>query len=189
MAVEIELKWKATPAQQEKILADWEYFGTAEMVTTYFDTPQLTLRQEKCTLRARLENGICVCTLKTPAPGIARGEWEVEDAALEEALPVLQEKSGKVLPPFDRLQPLCGAKFTRRMRLISYPGGEAELAVDAGVLTGGGREIPLCEVELELKHGSAEALETFAAVFARQYSLQQETRSKFRRASALALGE
>ena len=61
--------------------------------------------------------------------------------------------------------------------------------VDRGKLLGGGREIPLCEVEAELKAGSRDAVIRFAAKLAEQYGLQPERCSKFRRASALAEGE
>ena len=51
---------------------------------------------------------------------------------------------------------------------------------------GGGRREPLCELELELKGGSAEAMLAFARKLAGKYGLREEQRSKFARARALA---
>ena len=65
----------------------------------------------------------------------------------------------------------------------------AELALDSGVLLGGGKEIALQEVELELKAGSEEALLALAKTVAAAYELTPEQASKFRRALTLAQGE
>ena len=64
-----------------------------------------------------------------------------------------------------------------------------ELALDAGILMGGGQEIPLCEVEVELKSGSVQLCDTFAKMLASRFGLQPEPHSKFRRALALYKGE
>ena len=64
-----------------------------------------------------------------------------------------------------------------------------ELALDSGVLLGGGREVPLCEIEVEAKSGSEGAVAAFAQALAREFSLKSEPKSKFRRAMALAEGE
>ena len=57
------------------------------------------------------------------------------------------------------------------------------------MLSGGGREQPLCELELELKSGSQEAAVALAEELAARYSLREEPKSKFRRAMDLAEGE
>jgi inorganic triphosphatase YgiF len=67
--------------------------------------------------------------------------------------------------------------------------GMAELALDKGVLMGGGKEVPLCEVEVELKSGTEAALIASAAQLVSAHGLQTETHSKFRRAMALTKGE
>ena len=64
-----------------------------------------------------------------------------------------------------------------------------ELALDRGVLLGGGREVALCEVEVELKDGQPEAAVAFAQELAEKFGLRPEQKSKFRRALALAEGE
>jgi hypothetical protein len=64
-----------------------------------------------------------------------------------------------------------------------------ELALDTGVLLGGSREQPLCEVEVELKSGEPEKAVAFAEAMAKEFGLRSERKSKFRRALALAKGE
>lgn len=190
MGTEYELKYRAAPAQQAAIR---QAFSGEEidfsMQTTYYDTADGILSARRYTLRRRLENGICVYTLKTSAKDGARGEWEVRCPGLAEALPPLTRQSGISLPRPADLVPICGARFTRIAKFVTFPGGSAELALDRGALIGGGREMPLCEVELELKSGSREALDAFGVAFQRKFGLEPEPESKFRRAIALARGE
>ena len=192
MGKEFELKYRATPDKQEKIAGEFAPFSTIVMETTYYDTKDRALSQRKMTLRRRLENGVSVCTVKTPEKGGVRGEWEVEAAEIEEAVPKLCKLGCPVdleVLTKDGVSALCGARFTRRVAEISLPGCGVELALDFGVLTGGGKEIPLCEVELELKFGDAEALLAFGEEFSARYGLGKEPDSKFRRALALTVGE
>ena len=81
--------------------------------------------------------------------------------------------------------PTCGARFTRLACRVAYGASEMELALDEGVLLGGGREEPLCEVEAELKRGSKEDTLAFGAFLAETYGLTPEPRSKLARALAL----
>ena len=193
MGVEYELKFAATGQQQQAIKEAFpgpvqEY----SMETTYYDTSDGALAKRRVTLRRRMENGISVCTLKTPGVGAARGEWDCVKNTIEEAIPELCKLSGYHqlgLLTIHGVLPLCGARFTRQALLLEQPDFIAELALDRGVLLGGGKEIPLCEVELELKEGSEAALNDFAAAFAQRFGLRTETKSKFSRARALAKGE
>ena len=85
------------------------------------------------------------------------------------------------------LIPVCGAKFTRLSRLLELPDARVELALDRGVLLGGSKEIPFCEVELELKSGSEETLVALANSLAAEFSLKAEPQSKFARARQLTI--
>ena len=85
--------------------------------------------------------------------------------------------------------PVCGARFARIAKTLVLEGCTVELALDQGVLTGGGREIPLCEIEVELKEGSREAAAAYAGALAVRFGLEAEHSSKFRRAQKLAGGE
>ena len=193
MSIEFEVKFLATPDQQLALRA--AYPGaeqTVSMETTYYDTPEGSLAARWYTLRHRQENDRHVCTLKTPVDGFGRGEFETDCPRIEDALEELCKLSGYQqlgLLTIHGVQPLCGARFTRQALLIQQPEFTAELALDQGILLGGGKEIPLCEVELELKEGSEAALNDFAAAFALRFGLSIEKKSKFSRAFALAKGE
>lgn len=193
MGIEYELKYRATPQIQQQIR---ETFGLPEqtfrMQTTYYDTPEADLSARWYTLRRRMENDVSVCTLKYPAGENGRGEIEVQCQEITQALPELCKLID--LPELPGLLEkglveVCGARFDRIAMTVSLQDTVVELALDVGVLTGGGKEVPLCEVEVELKSGSREQTAAFAQRLALAYGLEPEKRSKFRRAQALAKGE
>lgn len=192
MGVEFELKYRATAEIQQDIRA--EIPGSEHrfsMQTTYYDTPDGALSAKHYTLRRRMENDLSVCTLKAPA-GDSRGEWEVHCDRIEDAIPALC----KLGAPEDLasltaegITPICGARFQRIARTVELPECTVELALDEGVLTGGGKEIPLCEVEVELKSGMKAVCIAFSEKLAEVYGLSPEPKSKFRRALELYRGE
>lgn len=189
MGSEYELKYRADQESLRSIFttfpARWQ---TISMETTYYDTPSHSLSRRRWTLRRRMENDRSVCTLKTPGTGMERGEWEVNADSIENAISELcklgapQELSDLCK---EGLVVSCGARFTRRAGTFTLRDSVMELALDEGVLLGGGREIPLCELEVEHKEGSREEMERFAAELASLYNLQPEEKSKFARALAL----
>ena len=187
MATEYEWKFRATPEILQKLREDMPGEETRlSMETTYYDTPAGDLAAKHFTLRRRMENGISVCTLKTPGKQ-GRNEFEVNAPAIQEALAELCKLSGETLPT--NLLPICAAQFTRIAKTLTLTGAVAELALDQGFLTGGSTRQPLCEMELELKAGDPSAMVCYAAQLAVAYGLKQEKHSKFRRALALAKGE
>ncbi len=193
MGIEFELKYSATVQAQASLeqntCGQWT---TLEMETTYYDTQEGYLSQRHYTLRRRLENGKSVCTVKTPVANNARGEWETECQDIRAAVPELCKLGApKDLPVFADmgLIPVCGARFTRRACTVEYQDAVLELALDLGILFSGEKEIPLCEVEVELKSGSREAAVAFAKDLAAAYDLQPQPKSKFRRALDLREGE
>ena len=159
-----------------------------DMHTTYYDTPDRALSARKWTLRRRLESGISVCTLKTPA-GLGRREYEVRCDTIEEAITELCKLDGpKELLALTAggVVPVCGAAFTRFAKLVELPEGAVEVALDSGELFGGENRQPLCELEVELKAGTPVVAQNFALQLAVQFPLVPETKSKFNRALALA---
>ena len=193
MGVEYELKFRATEPVLSAIREAYGPDGQAyRMRTTYYDTPTGQLSCRKYTLRHRMENDKHVCTLKAPAQGYGRGEWETEEADIFAAISALRELGApEDLPELtaEGLVAVCGAAFDRFAICVQLSDCTLELALDRGILTGGGRQIPLCEVEVELKSGDSRGADRFAAELARQYGLLPETKSKFRRALALSKGE
>jgi len=186
MGVEFELKYRATEKVQQAVQASsrkpWLMIA---METTYYDTADGALEKRHYTLRRRLENGVSVCTVKTPLGDLGRGEWEVQADSITDAIPELC----KLGAPEDLLsltaqgvQPVCGARFTRRATQFKTGSSQVELALDKGELFSGNKVQPLCEIEVELKTGTREDALLFARLLASEYDLVQERKSKFRRA-------
>lgn len=192
MAVELEIKFRTTETVLEQLQKDLPGEEIRyRMETTYYDTPARDLSQRHITLRRRMENELSVCTLKAPAE-TGRLEFELEKAAIEDAIEELCKLAS--IPGLSALlengvEPVCAARFVRIAKTLTYRDTTIEVALDKGVLLGGGREEPLCEVEFELKAGSEQQLRKYAAAMALRYGLTPERRSKFARAAALAKGE
>ena len=190
MGYEFELKFRAdenTLALLRREVAGEE--KTYHMHTTYYDTPDGGLSAKRYTLRRRMENDVSVCTLKVPAKGDGRGEFETVCDTIEAAIPELCKLSGLAEMEGITIQEVCGARFTRIAKTFVWQGTTMELALDKGELFGGGRTIPLFEVEVELKEGSEAAVRAFGAFLSVAYGLQPEKASKFRRGLALYRGE
>jgi len=199
MGLELEFKLAVPqPMLLDKILSDplvaqvrQDDFCLLDMATTYYDTPDQALRQRHWTLRLRQENDLLIATLKTPGHGHARGEWSCEAPSIEAALePLLAQGAPAELAELVSGQSLamaCAARFSRRAAdLVFADGTVCELAGDVGELWGGQERSPLCELELELKSGSEETVSAFAEALMARFGLQEEPRSKFARAAALA---
>ena len=187
MGREVELKYRANEAQIAAIREVCGPFHDITMETTYYDTPQRLMASRRETLRRRYENGVAVFALKTYLPDGSHGEWETEAASFPEAMEKLRAMGAPNLPDIDTLVPICGAAFTRSCCLIDVDGGKVELALDQGVLTGRGKELPFAEVEVELKEGSDDIAADFARALGEEFGLVPEPKSKFVRAMALAM--
>ena len=189
MGLEIELKYAATPAELAAIQA--EYPGgyiEIPMTTSYYDTADGALSRRRWTLRHRREGADQVCTLKTPAAGDIRNEWECHCDSIGQALPVLARESD--LEALSKLTEAdlilsCGASFTRFAKTMDLGDAVVELALDQGILRNGSKELAFSELEVELKSGSEDAVRHFAADLARRHNLQIQPKSKFARAKAL----
>lgn len=192
MGREFELKYRATEEQFAALKADFPRLRPIEMETTYYDTFDGKMSNYRWTFRRRMENGVSICTLKTPAEDGGRQEWEVEEDSIILSVPKLVKAGAPwLLAEFtvSGVVPVCGAKFTRLAGLMDFEDARLELALDEGILTGGGRECPLREVEVELKSGSDAGAIAFAKALAEKYGLVPECQSKYRRALGLAKGE
>ena len=190
MGYEFELKFSADEALLEQLRQD--VAGEEKiyhMHTTYYDALDDSLSAKKYTLRRRMENDLSVCTLKIPAKGDGRGEFEVECDSIEAALPMLCKLSGLAELENLPLKEVCGAQFTRIAKTFTWQGTTMELALDKGCLTGGGRTLPLYEAERELKEGSEDTVRAFGAFLIAAYGLVPEKASKFRRGLSLYRGE
>lgn len=193
MGFEFELKFRCDGKTQEKLrqAVDGQE-QVYRMETTYYDTANGDLSARRWTLRRRQENDKSICTLKFPVKGDSRGEFELECGTIEDAVPALCKLSGlEELTALckEGVVAVCGAKFTRIAKTFRFADTWIEMALDQGVLTGGGKEIPLYEMELELKEGDPMQVRQYAAILMATYGLETEPKSKFRRALDLAKGE
>ena len=191
MGREFELKYAATKADLEILKGRYPNLHPIAMETTYYDNEAGDFSRLKLTFRRRMENEKSICTRKTPADTWGRAEFEVECDDIMASVPLLRKEGAPVqllLLTEHGVFPSCGAKFTRLAGLLEFPDFTAELALDEGVLLGGGRELPFTEVEVELKAGSEEALTAFAESLAAELGLKPEYKSKVARARQLADG-
>ena len=190
MGVEFELKFSAKPAQQEAIRQQYlSTYAQYRMQTTYYDTVSAELSQRHITLRCRMENEEAVCTVKTPLEGYGRGEWDCRCDDIHQAIPMLVKAGAPealVQLTAEGVVPVCGARFTRHAGTVEFAGALLEIALDNGILMGGKKELPLCEVEVELKAGPESAAAAFAQALAAEFGLTPEPKSKYRRALELA---
>lgn len=192
MGREFELKFAASEVAFRALEEKWEDFTVISMETTYYDTPDGALSARHITLRRRMENAVSVCAVKTPIGGHGRGEWELECDDIHAAIPQLCKLGATeelLALTCGGIVPVCGAKFNRKAKLLMLEKCAVEIALDQGVLLGGNRQLPIREVEVELKDGSEEAAVAFAAELAKEYGLTPENKSKFRRAQLLSKGE
>ena len=160
MAVEYELKYRATPEVLERIQADFPGdYTVTEMTTTYYDTPGGDLAKLFWTLRHRREGDKHICTLKTPGGIDGRSEYEWSCESIHDAIPHMCRLSGSnaLAQLVERgLVETCGARFTRTARAFAAGCTTTELALDQGVLVNGEKEEPFAELEVELKRGFRE---------------------------------
>ena len=191
MGREFELKYRSNPEQIEKIREKCGDFTPISMETTYYDTFDMKLAMHHWTLRRRMENDASVCTFKAPLDDGSKAEWEVEAPSILDGVMKLCQSGA----PWELMrctaggiQPICGAKFTRLAKTLVLESCTVEIALDQGVLLGRGKEITLCEVEVELKSGEDAAAVAFAKDLAAEFGLVPEEKSKFARALALAMG-
>ena len=189
MAVEYELKYRATAEVLERIQADFPgNYTVTEMPTTYYDTPGGDLAKLFWTLRHRREGDKHICTLKTPAGIAGRSEYEWSCESIHEAIPHLCRLSGSnaLAQLVERgLVETCGARFTRTARAFTAGCTTTEMALDQGVLVNGEKEEPFAELEVELKRGFREEADIIGLLLSQAYGLEAENKSKFQRSKEL----
>lgn len=147
---------------------------TLRLISTYFDTLDLDLLRRGISLRVREVARRRIQTLKTARePGLpvgGRGEWEVDVPSARPDLaafddPRVAELMGGVATT--ELQPVFQTRIRRRVIGLHWPSGSGdahiELALDQGEVVVGRVRRPVCEIELELFGGPAEALLALAA--------------------------
>jgi inorganic triphosphatase YgiF len=195
MKQEIEIKLLATPAALERLEAS-PWFGRRakdasqqELISVYFDTPGLELREAGVTLRVRHVGTKRLQTIKSSLGALARVEAEQE---IEGDAPDLGCVRAAALRPLGRkkklarqLSPVFETCVTRTQFPLELPGGAVEVAIDRGEIRAGRSVEAISELEVELKAGSLGAAVELAKRLSQQFELHYGVRSKAERGYAL----
>lgn len=161
-----------------------------KVFNTYFDTPDLLLKQNAMALRLRKMGGKWLQTLKTAGTvtgGLRdHGEWEYPlqapqlDLSLFRETPLVALAGSKQLHL--TLKPVFTTEFYRTTwRVKTAPGQQVEVALDQGVLRCGESEAAISEVEIELLEGNAAAVFDVTTALASLIALRPESLSKAER--------
>src|SRR5579871_3061561 len=157
----------------------------------YYDTSERTLWRNRLTLRVRQSGARYTQTVKAELGDdpLRRGEWEASvpsmtpDLAL--AMPFIPEKIRSDLE-VNALEPVFTTDIRRHQRMVEMPSGTVEVAFDQGMLKAGPRTLPVSEIELELKQGSAAAIYELALRLAEHGPVKPSIRTKSARGFDLA---
>jgi triphosphatase len=196
MFLEIELKLRIDPKHVE-LLFNHPLLRkanptppTEQLLSRYFDTTTLSLRQHKLSLRLREAESGTIQTLKTAGEQIGdlhhRHEW---DQPIKKPLPNIHAFTDHTVS--QKLQAIIGeqplieifqTRFKRTQWNLSVEQStEIELVLDQGTVNVAYAHTPLHEVELELKQGDVNQLYTVAEQLKQSIPLTLETRSKAER--------
>lgn len=159
--------------------------------SVYYDTPERTLWRNGLTLRVRQNGARFVQTVKAEFRDdpLRRGEWEASvpslapDIAL--AMPFIPEKLRADIES-SRVEGVFTADIHRHQRMLDLPSGTVEVAFDHGEIKAGERSMPVSEIELELKSGSAAAIHEVALRLCEHGEVRPSIRSKSARGFDLA---
>jgi len=189
--IELKLEWAAGPITD---LLALPLFQRAEPLpersgtlrTTYYDTPDLALRQAGLSLRIRERDGRFVQTLKAEDTdqGLALGrpEWEwplaenrlALDGAAATPLASLLARPGLT----ERLAPAFTLETERRVFECAHRDSLIEISLDQGRVTAGPKTADFTEIEFELQRGDVSSLFSLARDLADTVRLSLLTKSE-----------
>jgi len=196
MANEIELKLALPESAQRAflrhpVLKTAAGRTTAQIVSIYYDTPDLALRKSGVALRLRRRGRSWLQTVKcagSSAGGLsARPEWETRYGGHFDFSAVDDESVRKRLEKrsiLTRLTPMFETSFRR----TTWNFGDALLMFDRGWIAANGRREAISELELELAGGEVGALFALAGALAERLPLMPAPLSKAERGIRLHLG-
>lgn len=189
---EIELKFLIPPDAATLVLAQLTGEGAVRQLdATYFDTADHALRKAGFGLRVRDGEGGRKQTLKSASAGgvFSRGEWEERIAGPGPDRDALARTPAAAMLEGEALAPVFTTRVERTVRIVQVGEAVIEAALDRGELRADGRQVTVCELELELKSGQPEALFSLARDLAKRVPLRLSLISKAERGYGLAIGE
>ncbi len=203
MASEIELKLTVTPEDFAVLQASHDFHallgkpvGTGTLDTIYFDTPKFELRDRGLTLRVRRDGERFIQTIKSlPEASPSAIERHEREQLVPDRRPDLGALPDAALAAVftDRiraaLKPVFETHIRRTLHRIADPARGIEVAFDEGEIVAGDRTLPVCEIELELKHGDRVALFELARSIVDAIPAQLALAAKSERGYELAAGK
>jgi len=194
MSHEIELKLtlphKSLPAlRRHPLITSAPRDGrSVTLENTYFDTPELELRERRIAVRTRKAGSQWLQTVKCAAESVgglsARPEWEqaYANGSFDFSAIDRDDVRSRLESLQDRLVPVFSTRFKRETCILAPREGVKVLAmIDHGSIEVGERTRPLCELELELVEGDPRELYALALQLAENLPLTPENVSKAER--------
>ncbi len=193
---EIELKLQiATPEDIEAMKKFFsKYFScqeaaTCHMQARYFDTCDFLLLHSGLTYRIRLENTHYFATLKgknqSNSPLCRRLEINIPATSFEpDANHFASFKDAQRfthLAQGKKLSPIVTNDFIRQTMLVKHGNCQIEVSLDKGNIFAADKNIPICELELELKDGTEEDVLKLGTILKENFFLKDSYESKFYR--------
>jgi inorganic triphosphatase YgiF len=161
--------------------------------TTYFDTSDRRFTDNGLALRVRKQDKNALLSIKQAGSlGSGREEWErpidgdepnANDMSGSPAERLLQKNGSDA-----RLSPLYTVAVDRASFLVKEGSAQIEIAVDRGEIKRDGAELPVCELELELKKGDPRQLFALAQRFIDKAPLRLSLVSKGDRGDRMVNG-
>jgi inorganic triphosphatase YgiF len=167
-----------------------------DLETRYLDTPDFALHARGLSVRLRRCGATWVQSIKTD--GLRRGglssrrEWEVAVPRGNLHWELFPKAARKHIPPSLRVR--CRHAFTTHVHRTSWliktdSETAIEVALDVGTVQVGRRHEPVCEIELELKSGTADELAAWVGQHLPTISFWPLDDSKAERGVRLAQGK
>jgi inorganic triphosphatase YgiF len=164
--------------------------------SVYFDTPDFRLRSLGVVLRVRHIGTRRIQTLKTMGECLGgawvRSEWESDISGDQPEIAQLPEPELERLFADRRLaaslRPIFTTEVKRTAFILGAEDWEIELALDEGSLIADQGIVPICEAELELRHGEPRQLFDLALRLQKDMPARVMTTSKSQRGYALVDG-
>jgi triphosphatase len=198
---EIELKLVADEPTLDALLASplWQKTGRSRddrpLVSIYYDRDDFALISDGITFRVRQVGDSHVMTVKSDRHGgdmaFARGEWETVIEGPEPDLALLPADLPEHVAALIQgapLMPMFRTEVRRRTLDLATSTGVVEVSADQGRIVVGEKELPIAEIELELKEGRQEALFHTALDIASEHDVRISVHSKSARGFELAMG-
>ncbi|MBJ8419510.1 CYTH and CHAD domain-containing protein [Acinetobacter courvalinii] len=201
--MEIELKFQLPESKKKSVLQvlSKQKAQKIQLQAKYYDTAERLLAKNYVAIRLRQEGEHWVQTFKAASKNhLQRIEEDIylgkcaQEPELDLSLykhnqtvqTVLREVLGEA-PAELELQ--FQTNVQRTFHVFEFEGSHIEVCLDDGEIRTPTNHARICEVEFELKQGSAQELIQFAKTWVDQYQLWLDVRSKAERGNLLAQGK